>query len=198
MRLAAIRRVIVTDGCPEQQEAKTLGLSLLRKPGIPLWYPSHFPAMGNRFGREPDPGWPRRSAQASHVQGPAGSDSPKPPERLRGPERGPRPDGNGPGRGPLAARTATRRAARAAAGRAGPGRSDPLGDLNPCCPVGPTPFYLIRAVPTALVDSNSTRTEPCVSIRPDPEAQVRLPRRRPRIATDANRSSVRAGRWGRV
>ena len=50
-------------------------------------------------------------------------------------------------------------------------------------PVGPTPFYLIRAVPTALVDSDSTRTEPCVSTRPDPEPQVRLPRRK---ATDCN------------
>jgi len=58
-----------------------------------------------------------------------------------------------------------------------------LGDLNPCCPVGPTPFYLTRAVPTVLVDSNSTRTEPCVSTRPDPEPQVGLPRRK---ATDCN------------
>lgn len=65
----------------------------------------------------------------------------------------------------------------------GPPRPVPLGDLNPCCPVGRTPFYLIRAVPTALVDSNSTRTEPCVSTRPDPEPQVRLPRRK---ATDCN------------
>jgi hypothetical protein len=70
-------------------------------------------------------------------------------------------------------------------------------DLNPCYPVGPRPILRIRTVRFALVDSNSTRTESCVSVRPDPEAQTTSTRRKPRIITDTNRSSVRAGSWRR-
>ena len=77
-------------------------------------------------------------------------------------------------------------------------RQIPLGDLNPCCPVGPTPFYLIRAVPTALVDSNSTRTEPCVAIRLNPEAQGQVDTPKATDHNRTNRSSLRAWRWGRV
>ena len=65
-----------------------------------------------------------------------------------------------------------------------------LGDLNPCCPVGPTPFYLIRAVPAALL----TRTQLgpshafLVVLIPNDKSGCRA--EKPRIATDANRSSA--------
>jgi len=51
---------------------------------------------------------------------------------------------------------------------------------------------------TALVHSNSTRTESYVPIRPGPEAQARSTRRKSRIVTDTNISSVRAGGCRRV
>ena len=68
--------------------------------------------------------------------------------------------------------------------------------FEPVLPGGSCAFRRIRAVRTSIVDSNSTRTESCVSIRPDPEAHARSTRRKPRITTDTNRSSVRTGRWG--
>jgi hypothetical protein len=49
-----------------------------------------------------------------------------------------------------------------------------VGDLNPFSPRASCAFLRIQAVLTALVDSNSTRTESCVAIRPDPEAQTRV------------------------
>lgn len=62
-------------------------------------------------------------------------------------------------------------------------------------------FYVLlgaRSVGTALVDSNSTRTQACVGIRADLAAEERARRPTPRILTDTNRSFVRPGRWGWV
>ncbi len=52
-------------------------------------------------------------------------------------------------------------------------RPDSLGDLNQCCPVVPTPLYESELY-AALVDSNSTRTEPCVAIHPDAEGTTQV------------------------
>jgi hypothetical protein len=51
---------------------------------------------------------------------------------------------------------------------------DPRGDLHSGCPALATRFHDFEPVRTALVDSNSTRTESCVAIRPDLNAQIQV------------------------
>jgi hypothetical protein len=61
-----------------------------------------------------------------------------------------------------------------------------------------TRLYEFEAVPNVLVTSNSTRTESCVAIRPDPKAQVQVDVPKMRIVANTSRSFLRAGECGRV
>ena len=83
------------------------------------------------------------------------------------------------------ARSAERRHADPKRRRAGQ-RADPVGVCQRL------PLW------TVLVDSNSTRTESCVTIRPDPEAQMQVDALKIADITDTNRSSVRARGCSRV
>jgi hypothetical protein len=53
-------------------------------------------------------------------------------------------------------------------------RANPVGDSNSGSPALASRRYESKDVRTAVVDSNSTRTESCVAIRPDPKALVQV------------------------